>query len=266
MVAYFKLQNNLLMALGAAIGALIALLGMKADQVFFLRLFSFMMYILGGAVLGRLVSAVWATKRLRTLNDLLYNRCDPAAFLEKFEPLAKRVPDNLAEKMDAQTKIAFAREALGQMDEGLDALKGLKPEELKLHSLQCTALVANQTLRLLLLKEDAAAAESKLKELEDIQKTAATRAPTLGKQLAECVRLGRNWLNVLQNKDCDLDYLREEIALSQNRIHKSEMQLLLGKALMNCGSFDEALEQYGEAAAAAPDLYAGKTAMVLLKA
>lgn len=268
MVAYFKLQNNLFMALGAAAGLLAALLSMSSlmqSEMLFLKLFMIMLFVLIGVVLGRLLSSIWANKRLRELNHLLYQRCDPAAFLEKFVPIAAKVPVTTAEHVDAQTKIAFAHEALGQLDQGLEALKDLKPQELKLHALQCTALTANQMLRLYLLKEDCEAAAEKLKELEQVQETASVRAPTLGRNLAECIRLGQNWLNVLQDEECDLDYLREEITLSQNRIHKSEMQLLLGRALMNCGRFDEALDLYGEAAATAPDLYAGQQAMALLK-
>lgn len=269
MVAYFKLQNNLFMALGAAAGLLAALLsigGFLSAQGMFIRLFMIMLFMLGGVVLGRLVSTVWASSRVRKLNAMLYQQCDPAGFLEKFVPIARKVPENTAEHVDAQIKIAFAQEALGEMDLGLKALEGLKPEELKLHVLQCSALLTNQTMRLFLLKEEEEAAEEQLKKLQELQETASHRAPTLGKQLAECVRLGRNWLNVLQQEECDLDYLREEIALSQNRIHRSEMQLLLGRALRNCGQYDEALDVLGDAAADSSDLYAGRKARELMHA
>lgn len=248
-------------------GVLIALVGyhdMIGAQIIYIRLFLIALFLLGGVVLGRLVSSVRANRKLRRLNDLLYRQCNPAAFLDVFLPIAKNVPVQAAEHVDAQTKIAFAYEALGEMDLGLEALEHVKLSELKLHVLQCTALVANQRVRLYLLKGDADKAAEMLEELEQLQETAAGRAPTLGKQLAECVRLCTNWLKVLRDEECDLDYIREEIRLSQNDIHKSEMQLLLGYALRNEGCEMEAKESFIEAAQAAPELFAARQAKLEL--
>lgn len=257
------------MAAGAAIGLLAALLGLGGiigAQVIYVRLFLVVLCVLAGVVLGRLAAAVWATKKMRSLNDLLYRRCEPTVFLEKFIPIAKKVPVQAAEHVDAQTKIAFAYEALGEMDLGLEALAAISLGDLKLHVLQCTALQTNQSMRLYLLKEDTEAAAEKLKELRELQQTAAVRAPTLGKQLSECVRLGENWLHILLDEDCDLDYIREEIRLSQNSIHKSEMQLLLGYALRNAGADFDAKDSFLDAVATAPELYAGRRARMELDA
>lgn len=253
----------LCMLLGAALGLLIAVFGLGGvigAQVVYIRLFLIALCMLAGVVLGRLLSAVWATVRLRKLNGILYGRCDPEAFLGAFEKVAKNVPAGTVEQVDAQTKIAYACEALGKVDEGLRAMEGLKPRELKLHALQCTALVENQRMRLYLLGEDAEAASSQLKVLEELQQVAEKRAPALGTQLGECVRLGRCWLNILLDEECDLDYIRSQIAASQNRIHKAEMQLLLGYALRSCGLDLDSREAFVGAAETAPDLYAAKRA------
>lgn len=253
----------LCMLLGAALGLLIAVFGLGGvigAQVVYIRLFLIALCMLAGVVLGRLLSAVWATVRLRKLNGILYGRCDPEAFLGAFEKVAKNVPAGTVEQVDAQTKIAYACEALGKVDEGLRAMEGLKPRELKLHALQCTALVENQRMRLYLLGEDAEAASSQLKVLEELQQVAEKRAPALGTQLGECVRLGRCWLHILLGEECDLDYIRCQIDASQNRIHKAEMQLLLGLGLRNCGRELDSREAFVGAAETAPGLYAANRA------
>lgn len=263
MVAYFRLQNNLCMILGAALGVLAAVFGLGdviAAQVVYIRLFLVAMCALAGVVLGRLLSAAWANVRLRRLNQMLYGRCDPAAFLTAFEPIARRVPANTVERCDAQTKIAYACEALGQVEKGLEAIGDLSPRDLKLHALQCTALVENQRMRLYLLGGDREAAAKQLETLDELQKVAASRAPVLGTQLGECVRLGRTWLNILLGEECDLELLESQIQGSQNRIHKAEMQLLLGLALRSAGRDLDSREALAEAVATAPDLYAGQRA------
>ena len=263
MVAYFRLQNNLLMALGAGLGLFFAVAGFRdfiGAQGIFIQLFFYLLFVIGGVVLGRLWSSILANRRLKSLNNLLYVQCDPKAFLEKILPIAEKIPAQAAEHVDARGKIAYAYEALGEMDKGLEAMAGANLSALKLHVLQCTALVANQTLRLHLMKGDVEAAKERQQELVELQETAERRAPMLGKQLTECIRLGENWLKVLQGEACDLDYLRDEVRLSRNRIYQAEMLLVLAQALKNEGQDLDAKEAYIEAAELVPDLYAGKCA------
>ena len=58
-------------------------------------------------------------------------------------------------------------------------------------------------------------------QLRNIAEVAAARAPALGRNTSECVRLYENWLAVLNEQPTDEAYLEEEISLSRNRIHKS---------------------------------------------
>lgn len=103
----------------------------------------------------------------------------------------------------------------------------LEPEKLKNHTLGGMAITCNQRMRLLLLQRDTEQAATCLESLRTIADTAMGRAPALGRSTRECVRLYENWLSVLNGQPSDEDYLVEEVRLSKNRIHKSEIELLL---------------------------------------
>ena len=267
MVAYFRLQNNLFMAAGAALGALIAVAvvaGGLYSGTMALVPFLVGMCAIAGVVLGRLFASAWAGRKLNRIKSILYTDNDPAGFLEVFLPIARKVPVQTVEHVDAKTRIAYAYEILGEFDKGLDAMADLKPEGLRVHSMQGTALMVNQRMRLQLLKGDAEAARREIDRLTELQAAADALAPTLGKQIAECVKLGTAWLHILQDEDADLAYIREEIELAKNKMHRAEMLWLLGQGLRNEGNLDEAGDCFVDASHTLPGLYASEQAKLAL--
>lgn len=234
MVIYFKKQTMLITALGALAGFLLAALlcrGYMAQQPVFGRAFVVALPAFAGAVIGRILAARIATVKLKRLMDILYEDGDPERFFETFEPIVKRVPDTNVEYIDGMVKLAFACEAMGEFDRGLKLLEELQPERLKLHALAGEAVLFNQRLRLHLLSEDLPGGEEVLADMQELAKTAERRAPSLAANLKECIRLGENWIKVLNKEPADIEYLREEIRLAKNQIHKGEMERLLAKAL-----------------------------------
>ncbi len=101
-------------------------------------------------------------------------------------------------------------------------------------------------------------------QLRSLKTTASGRAPALADQLGNCLDLYRVWLQVIRGEDADRSYLREEIDLSKNRIHKSEMQLLLARAEYAAGDPETARTLLLEAADTGRGLYAGEKAEELL--
>lgn len=236
-----------------------------ASQAGYIRGFLMILAVFMGAVAGRLVSAFLATRRIARITALLYQEGKPELFMEKFEKILKKTPKNTAEYVDGSNKMAYAFEALGEFDRGLEIVDGLKPEELRLHSLSCQALTANQRLRLYLLKGDTALAGEELVRLAGFWQQAGGRAPMLAANLKECVYLGENWLKVLLGQKADEEYLRQEIAFAKNRIHKGEMLTVLGRYLRQEGRTCEAEEIFREACVCGEGLYGGWLAEQLLK-
>lgn len=267
MIAYFKLQNNLFMLAGAVIGFLLAVLNYDSISkkggyaaVFFIALF-----VMIGIIIGRVVSSRWANRKVRRMTSLLYQEGKPREFLEKFEPVAAKIPGNVVEYVDARVKMAYAYEGLGEFEKGIQIVEALKPDELKLHMLAGTALTENQKMRLYLLTEDMEKSESQLAKLRELKEEAEGRANTLAKNLAECVKLAENWLNYLKEEPYDSAYIQEEINLAGNRIHKSEMQLLLAGMRYREGQKEAAAQLLKEALKSGADLYGGRRAGELLK-
>lgn len=239
MVAYFKLQNNLFMAAGAALGLILAAASYQGvlaplagyTSVFIIGLFAFV-----GVILGRVLASVWANRRLIRLRGLLYSEGDPQSFLDQFGPLVTKVPTGTIEYVDGIHHLAYAWEALGQYDKALELLSRVHPETLKLHALVGCATVENQKLRLYLLKKETESAKAQLKSLKELQNTAAARAPSVGANLKECIRLAEIWLRTLDEKPRfepeDRTYIEEEISLAKNQFHREEMEQLL--AQMQC--------------------------------
>ncbi len=255
------------MALGALIGFL-AMSGAPAWLAFqagYIRGFLVVLAVFAGAVIGRLLSAVLATRRIARITALLYQEGKPELFIEKFAGILKKTPENTAEYVDGSNKMAYAWEALGEFDQGLKILAGLKPEKLRLHSLSCLSLTTNQRLRLYLLKEDTVLAGEELARLAGFGRQARDRAPALADNLKECVYLGENWLRILTGQKADEEYLRQEIALAKNRIHKGEMLTVLGRYLQQEGRTGEAKELFKEACVCGRGLYAGRLAEELQK-
>lgn len=268
MVAYFRKQNNLFTILGALLGLAAAVLfreQLTASIPGYFRMFFLILPGALGAILGRLYASVWANKKLRQYNELLYVSVEPAQFLKVFAPLVQKAPkDNIA-YVDGCNKLAYAHEALGQFDEAMGCISTLEPEKLKLHALGGIAMTCNQQLRLLLLQEKLEEAREVLQQLRNVAEVAMARAPMLGRNTNECVRLYENWLLVLEGQPADEEYLEEEIRLSKNRIHKSEIQLVLAKAYENRGDGAQADELRLEAMTTGKDLWAEHKARELLK-
>ncbi|MDO4267575.1 MAG: hypothetical protein Q4C73_03800 [Eubacteriales bacterium] len=234
MVAYFRLQNNLFMAAGAAAGMILAAAGYRSmilpaagyAGIFIVLLFAFV-----GVVAGRVAAAVWANRRLRTLYGLLYEAGQPQQFLDRFEPLVKRVPESTIEYVDGMHHLAYACEALGRYDMALELLSSVRPEQLRLHRLVGTAQICNQRLRLQLLKRDAEKARESLRDLQEVQEESRNRAPAVYQNICECVRLAEIWLKALTGSEQieagDTEYIKEELSLAKNETHRREMQQLL---------------------------------------
>lgn len=267
MVAYFKKQNNLFMLLGAVLGMVAAIVffeQMTASIPGYFKMFFILLPAIFGAVLGRIYAAFWCNKKLREYNSLLYTQVEPERFLEVFTPVVNKAPrDNIA-YVDGCNKLAYAHEALGRFEEAMALVAPLKPEELKNHALGGMAITCNQQMRLLLLQEKQDEAREMLQQLRNIAEAAMERAPSLGKNTNECVRLYEIWLAVLDGQPADESYLLEEIQLSQNRIHKSEMQLLLARAYENRGDQLQADELRMEALTTGMGLWAERKARELL--
>lgn len=236
MVAYFKMQNNLFMAAGAVLGFLTAAVcyrGLIEPAAGYASLFVAALMVFAGVVAGRLLSVWQAGKRLKGYLGILYKEGDPERFLREFSPVVERTPAHTAEYVDGVRHLAYAWEAMGEYGRGLELLEELKPEKLRLHRLVSCAAVENQRMRLYLLREDAAAAKERLEGLRRLQEAAAERAPLVGSNLRECIRLGEIWLRAARGeKDFsreDRDYIREEMELAGNPVHRREMEDLLSR-------------------------------------
>lgn len=231
MVAYFKLQNNLFMAVGAVVGFLIGYL-VYGDKISGSIAVGFLLVLpaLVGLVVGRLASAWWSNRRLAAMYALLYQKGDADGFLAVFEPKVAKVPKTTIEYVDGMNRIAYAYEAKGEYEKALEILNGLKPEELRLHMLVATATTLSQKIRLYLLMERKEQAKEVVADLRELKETAVKRAPAVSANLEQCLRLYENWLNLLDGETCDLEYIREEARLANNPIHKREMEQLLKKA------------------------------------
>ena len=269
MVAYFKRQNTLFMVLGALLGLGVVMLfyqQMVAPHPGYFRMFFILLPMLVGAVLGRLAASHWANRRLKQIYDLLYVQLKPEEFLREFAPLVAKVPDITIEYVDGKNKVAYAYEAMGDFARALECIASVDPDKLKLHKLAGTATTQNQRLRLLLLLERVEEAKLHLEQLRAMGQVALERAPALGRNIMECVRLAENWLLVLDGEPADEAYLAEEIELSKNNIHKSEMQLLLARAAANRGDQNGADELLLKALSTGKGLYAESKARQPLQA
>lgn len=227
MVAYFKIQNNLFMAVGAAIGFLAGVLGYGNKLAGNIAIGFFLLIpALVGLVAGRLVSAWWSNRRLAAVYAMLYQRGDADGFLASFEPKVANVPKTTIEYVDGMNRIAYAYEAKGDYGKALEILDGLKPEELRLHAIVASASTLSQKARLYLLRKEKEQAERAMEDLRDLKETASKRVPAVAANLEQCLCLYDNWLKALKGEPCDLEYIREEARLAKNPIHKKEMEEL----------------------------------------
>lgn len=176
-----------------------------------------------------------------------------------------QTPRNTIAYVDGCVKLAFAYEALGQFDTAMDYLAPLEPEKLKNHTLGGMAITCNQKMRLLLLQGKKEEAATCLELLRSIAETAMDRAPTLGRNTRECIRLYENWLSVLNRQPADEGYLSEEVRLSKNRIHMSEIQLVMAQAIANRGDLEQSCQLLMDAQIYGHGLYAARRAGELLE-
>lgn len=267
MVAYFKRQNILFLIVGALAGLAVAVLffnQLTAGIPGYFKLFFLLLPMLLGAVVARIAAGRWANKRLKQIYGLLYTEVKPQEFLASFAPLVEKVPDITIEYVDGKNKLAYAYEAMGQFEEAMACIADVDAGKLKLHQLGGMAMTCNQKLRLQLLQEDAEAARETLEQLRAVGEAALVRAPALGKNTMECVRLAENWLAALEGEPADEEYLLEEVKLSRNRIHKSEMLLVLAYVYRNLGDITRWEDTLLEAMTEGRGLYAEDRARTLL--
>lgn len=268
MVAYFRKQNNLFMLAGASLGAIAAVLlyqnSLSGIPGYF-KMFFLLLPTLLGVVLGRIFASLWANAKIKGYNAILFEKVDPKTYLEKFENIVKETPKNTIEHIYGANNVAYAYEALGEFEKALSYVDALEPEKLKLHSLGGMALTLNQRARLLLLMENREEAKNAIEQLKTLAEVAEKRAPSLGRNAQACVRLYENWLLVLEGEQPDTAYLEEEISLSKNRIHRSEVQLLMAKHLLQEGELEKAKDYFTKAAVSGRNLYAQRAADAVLQ-
>ena len=265
MVAYFRVQNNLFMLLGGTLGLIAAVLMQGSLAVpGYIRMFFLLLPVMLGIVIGRIAAGFWANGKLRQLQAILYEQVRPEEFLNTFAPIVEQTPVETIAYVDGCVKLAYAYEALGQFDKAMDCVTPLHPEKLKHHTLGGMAITCSQKTRLLLLQEKTGEAAICLQSLRAIADTATERAPALGRSTRECVRLYENWLSVLCGQPADEAYLAEEVQLAKNRIHQSEIQLVLAQAAVNRGDTAQARRLLVDAQASGSGLYAERRAGELL--
>jgi len=243
MIVYYKRMANLLMVLGAIIGALMGVIHYHGkilgneDKV---AVFVFALFIFTGIIVFRFIGAILANKRLKEVQSRLFVEADPKGFLESFEPINARVPHNLAEYANGQHWISYAKEALGDFDGAWDAIKDLNPGELKIHALTTSSLIVNQKANLNILKRDFEAAAYQIDDLKHLKELADKRARMLSTNLEQQIRVQEARIAAAQGReDTDIQYLEEEIQYASNPIYKKEMQLEVAEFYLRKGNVDK---------------------------
>ena len=235
MVAYFKVRNNVFMAIGALIGAAAGAAAIWHRFYMpdgYASLFIMALFVFAGVIIGRIFSAFYANQKLNKIKDILYRQGNAKRFLEEFTPIVEHTPHQTVEYVDGIHHLAYAWEALGEYEKALELLDTLHLDRLKLHVLLASAIIINQKLHLHLLLQHQEEAKDFLEKLKEIQKEAENRAPAVGRKLSECVRLGEIWLKVILGENIetgDIQYIQQEISLTQNPIHSRQMKVLLGE-------------------------------------
>lgn len=244
MIVYYKRMTNLLMVAGAVIGAVLGWIhfgGNILNNENKTAVFVFALFIFAGIIVFRFVGAIVASKKLKKVQAILYREADPKRFLETFEPVNEKVPHNLAEYANGQNWISYAKEALGDFDGAFDAIKDLKPNELKIHALTTSALIVNQKTNLQILKRDYEAAEFQIEDLKHLKELADKRAKMLAGNLEQQIKVHEARIAAAKgSEDADIKYLEEEIQYATNEIYKKEMQLEVAEYYLRKGKEDKA--------------------------
>jgi pentatricopeptide repeat protein len=231
MVGYFKKYNIALILLGAAAGFLAAYFGGKG-------IFSMIAYPIIGGAAGRFLCGLYANKQVGKWNDILFRNGEPRKFIAVFGPVAEATSPNTLERSDSYNKLAYAYGALGDFDKAWELLTSLTPKSEK----DGLVTTASNKVRLLLLREKISEAEAMLNELRDAVAVVSAKNQKLGYSGKHYIRLYEIWLNILKEEDADLEFIEEEIRLSDNPVRNSELKLLLAKAWEDRGE-DELSEE-----------------------
>lgn len=268
MIVYYKRMANAIMLLGAVLGGVLGLIyfhGQILNNPDKTAVFVWALWVFAGVIVGRLLAAMLANKRLQAVQKQLYADTDPAAFLQNFEAVNARVPKNLAEYANGQHWISFAKEALGDFEGAWDAVKDLKPDELRIHALTSSALIVNQKANLQILRGDLEAASFQIEDLKKLKAVSEKRAARLAENLAQQIRVHEARIAAAEGRlDADIPYLEEEIQYAGNAIYRKEMQLELAEYALRTGDQEKANAYLEAIIADRKGLYTEKRADELL--
>lgn len=244
MIVYYKRMANALMLLGAILGGALGFFYFhgqiltNADKT---TVFWWALWIFAGIILGRLFGAILANRRLQKVQKQLYVDADPAGFLKNFEGVNARVPKNLAEYANGQHWISYAKEALGDFEGAWDAIKDLRPEELRVHALTSSALIVNQKANLQILRGDLEAAGFQIEDLRHLEELSVKRAARLAENLKQQIRVHEARIAAAEGRaDADIPYLEEEVQYAGNAIYRKEIQLELAEYALRTGNAEKA--------------------------
>lgn len=268
MIVYYKRMANAIMLLGAVLGGVLGLIyfhGQILNNPDKTTAFVWALWIFAGVIAGRLLAAMLANKRLQAVQKQLYTDADPAGFLQNFEAVNARVPKNLAEYANGQHWVSFAKEALGDFEGAWDAVKDLKPDELRIHALTSSALIVNQKANLQILRGDLEAASFQIEDLKKLKLVSEKRAARLAENLAQQIRVHEARIAAAEGRaDADIPYLEEEIQYAGNVIYRKEMQLTLAEYALRTGDPEKARAYLHDIIADRKGLYTEKRADELL--
>ena len=268
MIVYYKRMANAIMLLGAVLGGVLGLIyfhGQILNNPDKTTVFVWALWIFAGVIIGRLLAAMLANKRLQAVQKQLYTDADPAGFLQNFEEVNARVPKNLAEYANGQHWVSFAKEALGDFEGAWDAVKDLKPDELRIHALTSSALIVNQKANLQILRGDLEAASFQIEDLKKLKLVSEKRAARLAENLAQQIRVHEARIAAAEGRaDADIPYLEEEIQYAGNVIYRKEMQLTLAEYALRTGDQEKARAYLHDIIADRKGLYTEKRADELL--
>lgn len=268
MIVYYKRMANAIMLLGAVLGGVLGLIyfhGQILNNTDKTTVFVWALWIFAGVIAGRLLAAMLANKRLQAVQKQLYTDADPAGFLQNFEAVNARVPKNLAEYANGQHWVSFAKEALGDFEGAWDAVKDLKPDELRIHALTSSALIVNQKANLQILRGDLEAASFQIEDLKKLKLVSEKRAARLAENLAQQIRVHEARIAAAEGRaDADIPYLEEEIQYAGNIIYRKEMQLTLAEYALRTGDQEKARAYLHDIIADRKGLYTEKRADELL--
>lgn len=268
MIVYYKRMANAIMLLGAVLGGVLGLIyfhGQILNNPDKTTVFVWALWVFAGVIIGRLLAAMLANKRLQAVQKQLYTDADPAGFLQNFEAVNARVPKNLAEYANGQHWVSFAKEALGDFEGAWDAVKDLKPDELRIHALTSSALIVNQKANLQILRGDLEAASFQIEDLKKLKLVSEKRAARLSENLAQQIRVHEARIAAAEGRaDADIPYLEEEIQYAGNIIYRKEMQLTLAEYALRTGDQEKARAYLHDIIADRKGLYTEKRADELL--